>query len=179
MKVLVDHMNYVYISFNMARRELKEKGIEEFTEEHIGLFYHTLFNGYNKMFKTYGQLIIAHEGHGSLDWRRKIYPDYKRNRDTKVLIMDNPFGPISSEHLLKPLFNIAEKYNTQLICLTDLKQNSILNCFNLIYMIKIRQNVFGTNEYLQLEKQIKDGADIETDEMLEKAVFQSEQITLM
>lgn len=109
----------------------------------------------------------------------KAVDDYKRNRDTKVLIMDNPFGPISSEHLLKPLFNIAEKYNTQLICLTDLKQNSILNCFNLIYMIKIRQNVFGTNEYLQLKKQIKDGADIKTDEMLEKAVFQTEQIPLV
>jgi hypothetical protein len=46
-------------------------------------------------------------------------------------------------------------------------------------MIKIRQNVFGTNEYLQLEKQIKDGADIKTDEMLEKAVFQTEQIPLV
>ena len=101
MKVLVDHMNYVYISFNMARRELKEKGIEEFTEEHIGLFYHTLFNGYNKMFKTYGQLIIAHEGHGSLDWRRKIYPDYKRNRDKSK---QDP-----AYHILKGTFDEIEK----------------------------------------------------------------------
>lgn len=106
----------------------------------------------------------------------KFEDDYQRNKDTKVLIMDNPFGPISSEHLLKPLFKIASKYNTQLICLTDLKQNSILNCFNLIYMIKIRQNVFGTNEYIQLEKQIKEDADIKKDEMLEKAVFKSEDV---
>ena len=102
--------------------------------------------------------------------------DYQRNKDTKTLIMDNPFGPISSEHLLKPLFRIADKYNTQLICLTDLKQNSILNCFNLIYMIKIRQNVFGTNEYLKLEKQIKEGAVMENDELLEKAVFNVKEI---
>ena len=81
MKVLIDHMNFVYISFNMAKRELRERGVEEFTEEHIGFFYHTLFNGYNLLFKTYGQLIIAHEGRGSLDWRREIYPEYKRNRD--------------------------------------------------------------------------------------------------
>lgn len=81
MKVLVDHMNFVFISFNMAKRELKERGVEEFTEEHIGFFYHTLFNGYNRLFKTYGQLIICHEGKGSLDWRRSIYPEYKRNRD--------------------------------------------------------------------------------------------------
>ncbi|PEQ91748.1 hypothetical protein CN481_15780 [Bacillus sp. AFS006103] len=106
----------------------------------------------------------------------KFEDDYQRNTDTKVLIMDNPFGPISSEHLLKPLFKIAQKYNTQLICLTDLKQNSILNCFNLIYMIKIRQNVFGTNEYIQLEQQIKEAAMVERDEMLEKAVFRASEI---
>ena len=106
----------------------------------------------------------------------KFEDDYERNQDTKVLIMDNPFGPISSEHLLRPLFKIANKYNTQLICLTDLKQNSILNCFNLIYMIKIRQNVFGTNEYIQLEQQIKEDATIERDEMLEKAVFKVDEV---
>jgi hypothetical protein len=106
----------------------------------------------------------------------KLEDDYQRNTDTKVLIMDNPFGPISSEHLLKPLFKIAQKYNTQLICLTDLKQNSILNCFNLIYMIKIRQNVFGTNEYIQLEQQIKEDANISRDEMLEKAVFSAKEV---
>lgn len=106
----------------------------------------------------------------------KYEDDYERNTDTKVLIMDNPFGPISSEHLLKPLFNIAKKYNTQLICLTDLKQNSILNCFNLIYMIKIRQNVFGTNEYIQLEQQIKENAQVHQDEKLEKAIFKAEEI---
>lgn len=107
---------------------------------------------------------------------KKYADDYERNKDTKVLIMDNPFGPISSEHLLKPLFNIAKKYNTQLICLTDLKQNSIMNCFNLIYMIKIRQNILGTSEYVQLEKQIKNEDELEKDEKLEKAVFKAQEV---
>ena len=109
----------------------------------------------------------------------KFEDDYQRNKDTKVLIMDNPFGPISSEHLLKPLFDIATKYNTQLICLTDLKQSSILNCFNLIYMIKIRQSALGTNEYIQLERQIKEDADVEQDERLEKAVFKAKDTEQM
>ncbi len=109
----------------------------------------------------------------------KYTDDYERNKDTKVLIMDNPFGPISSEHLLKPLFEIAKKYNTQLICLTDLKQNSIMNCFNLIYMIKIRQNVLGTNEYIQLEKQLKNESEVERDEKLEKAVFKAKEVEQM
>ena len=93
--------------------------------------------------------------------------------DTRVLLMDNPFGPISSEHLLKPLFEIARKYNTQMICLTDLKQNSILNCFNLIYMLKIRTGTLGTKEYLKFEEHIRDGAKLKTDEHLERAVFRA------
>lgn len=102
----------------------------------------------------------------------KYEDDYQRNKDTKVLIMDNPFGPISSEHLLKPLFEIAAKYNTQLICLTDLKQNSIMKCFKLIYMLKIRPNVLGTAEYLQLERQVTEEV---VEDKLEKAVFRIEE----
>lgn len=74
-------MNFVYMAFNVAKTQLRMKGVDEFTEEHLGFLYHTLFNKYNHVFATYGQLIICHEGKGSLDWRREIYPDYKRNRD--------------------------------------------------------------------------------------------------
>ncbi|EHL09005.1 hypothetical protein HMPREF0322_00280 [Desulfitobacterium hafniense DP7] len=93
---------------------------------------------------------------------------------SSVLIMDNPFGPISSEHLLNPLFEIARKHRTQLICLSDLKQNSIMNCFNLIYMLKIRTTAMGNKEYLKFEEIIRDSADFQEDERLEKAVFRSE-----
>jgi len=47
----------------------------------MGFFYHILFNKYNYLFKTYGNLIICHEGKNSLEWRRSIFNDYKRNRD--------------------------------------------------------------------------------------------------
>lgn len=102
--------------------------------------------------------------------------EYWRSKDSKVLVMDNPFGPISSDHLLRPLFQIAEKYNTQLICLTDLKQNSILNCFDLIYMIKIRTNTLGTNEYLEIEKQMQPDKEFKQNESLEKAVFRMDDV---
>lgn len=81
MKTLVDHMNLVFIAFSMANKNIKEMTGEELTEESIGFFYHTLLNDYNKLFKTFGPVIVCHEGKGSLDWRRSIYPDYKRNRD--------------------------------------------------------------------------------------------------
>jgi hypothetical protein len=66
----------------MARRQMKEEfGKDEILEEDMGFFYHILFNKYNYLFKTYGNLIICHEGKGSLDWRRSVFNDYKRNRD--------------------------------------------------------------------------------------------------
>ena len=96
--------------------------------------------------------------------------------DTRVLVMDNPFGPISSEHLLNPLFEIAKKHRTQLICLSDLKQNSIMNCFNLIYMLKVRTNAIGSNEYLKFEEIIRDGNSVKDDERLEKAIFRASDV---
>lgn len=113
---------------------------------------------------------------------KKSVDDYSRNMDTKVLIMDNPFGPISSEHLLRPLFEIAKKYRTQLICLTDLKQNSIMNCFNLIYMLKIIPNTLGTMEYLKIEEDYRKEEIIGNEESLEKVVYRAsdfEQISLL
>jgi len=102
-------------------------------------------------------------------------------KDSSVLVMDNPFGPISSEHLLNPLFEIAKKHCTQLICLSDLKQNSIMNCFNLIYMLKVRSSVIGSNEFLKFEELIRDQNAIHNDEKLEKALFrvsENKQINL-
>lgn len=96
------------------------------------------------------------------------------DQDTRVLIMDNPFGPISSEHLLQPLFAIAKRHRTQLICLSDLKQNSIMNCFNLIYMLKVRTSAIGSDEYLKFEEIIKDEEALQDDERLEKAVYRAE-----
>lgn len=89
--------------------------------------------------------------------------------DTRVIIMDNPFGPISSEHLLEPMFEIAKKHRTQLICLTHLKDNSIMKCFNLIYMLKVRIGAIGGNEYLKIEEYVRDQNVLTSDEKLEKA----------
>jgi hypothetical protein len=97
-----------------------------------------------------------------------------KTEDSKVLIMDNPFGPITSGHLLKPMFDIAEKYNTQLICLSDIKQGSVLERFKLIYMVKIRQNMMQ-DDYLEFEPHAF--ADLKSDEKLENAhIYSSTQI---
>lgn len=90
------------------------------------------------------------------------------DEDDKVIIMDNPFGPITSEHLLKPLFDIAKQYRTQLICFTDLKQHAIYECFDLIYLLKIIPYSYDKNkEYVDVIEQ-KNNLEIE---VLDKAVY--------
>ncbi len=100
-------------------------------------------NSGGEKFVAYFSLLVALISYS----RKQIkgYEAFARKEESKVLIMDNPFGPITSGHLLKPMFDIAKKYNTQLICLSDIKQGSVVNSFDLIYMIKIRQNLINTS----------------------------------
>jgi len=99
--------------------------------------------------------------------------------DTRVLVMDNPFGPISSEHLLEPMFEIAKKHRTQLICLSDLKQNSIMKRFNLIYMLKVRTGAIDGKEYLKFEEHVRDENALQIDEKLEKAIYRASEFKQM
>ncbi|MBP7175821.1 MAG: hypothetical protein KBA53_06340 [Thermoclostridium sp.] len=121
-------------------------------------------NSGGEKFVAYFSLLVALISYS----RKQIrgYQSFQRKEESKVLIMDNPFGPITSGHLLKPMFDIAKKYNTQLICLSDIKQGSVLNSFDLIYMIKIRQNMMQ-EDFIELEPIFL--KDMKQDEKLEKA----------
>ena len=85
---------------------------------------------------------------------------YMRSRETdtfteknegKVLLLDNPFASISSEHLLEPMLQLAEKNNIQLICLTALKDASIKNIFDNAYDIKKVLSAMGKMSYMVAE----------------------------
>ena len=68
----------------------------------------------------------------------------------KVLIMDNPFAQTNASHLLKPLMEMAEKTNTQLICLSGLGGESIYNRFDNIYVLNlIAASLRNGTEYLK------------------------------
>ena len=68
----------------------------------------------------------------------------------KVLIMDNPFAQTNASHLLKPLMEMAEKTNTQLICLSGLGGESIYNRFDNIYVLNlISASLRNGTEYLK------------------------------
>ena len=91
----------------------------------------------------------------------------------KVLLMDNPFAQTNAEHLLKPLMNLAEKTNTQLICLTGLGGESIYNRFDNIYVLNlITASLRGGLQYLKAEH--KRGKD--PDELITARVEVGEQM---
>jgi hypothetical protein len=55
-----------------------------------------------------------------------------RDNVSKFLILDNPFGKASSEHIVSPMVEIAKKTNTQLFCLTDIRNSNILQSFETV-----------------------------------------------
>ncbi len=132
-------------------------------------------NSGGEKFIAYFSLLVALISYS----RKQIkgYDEFKRREESKVLIMDNPFGPITSGHLLKPMFDIAQKYNTQLICLSDIKQGTVLNSFDLIYMIKIRQSMMQ-EDFIELEPIMQ--REMKQDEKLETASLYGkvEQVSL-
>lgn len=69
--------------------------------------------------------------------RRDDADIFSRGEEGKVLIMDNPFAQTNAAHLLKPLMEMAERTNTQLICLSGLGGDSIYNRFDNIYVLKL------------------------------------------
>ena len=97
---------------------------------------------------------------------------------TRVFLIDNPFGKTSSKHLIDAMMQVAQKFHTQLICLSDLSQSSITNRFALIYQLSVRQAVYSRNSYLKTENIIING-DVRRNELLEHSVLytQPEQMS--
>ena len=68
--------------------------------------------------------------------RAKRVPEYASG---KVLIADNPFGRASSPHLLEIVFGLAQETETQMICLTALRERAIYDNFPVVYSLKLRR----------------------------------------
>ena len=81
-----------------------------------------------------------------LSYMRKKPTDIGLKEEGKVLIMDNPFGKTSSKHLLIPMMEIAKKYNTQLICLSDIGKSDIYDRFDRIFALKLLESSLDKNK---------------------------------
>jgi hypothetical protein len=96
-----------------------------------------------------------------------------RKQSGKVLVMDNPFGPVSSEHLLEPLFKIAKTYDAQLICFTHINTSAITSQFDLIYSLRVVRDAGSSQEHVdvKLTKDVRSGV-----ESLESGLFETGEI---
>jgi len=113
-----------------------------------------------------------------MDYSRKsILPDGSQENSTKVMLIDNPFGTTSSEHLLNALVKVAEQFNMQMICLSDLSQSSITAKFTLIYQLSLRPAMYSDRSYLKIDA-VKQNADVSRDSRLEHVSLRQEQLRM-
>lgn len=90
------------------------------------------------------------------------------NSTSGVLILDNPFGPISSPHLLEPMFRIARHFHIQLICLTHLGTAAVTSFFDMVYQLRFKNLPLSNVEILEAEAK----------QHMEHAFYLSEQLSL-
>jgi hypothetical protein len=107
--------------------------------------------------------------------RRDETDIFADRNEGKVLVMDNPFAQTNAAHLLKPLMDMADKMNTQLICFSGLGGYSIYERFDNIYVLNlVASNLRGGMQYLRGEH--LRGAEEETLESAQIEVIGQERL---
>ncbi len=115
-------------------------------------------------FVVYFAVILA-----LMTYARDNCDDLGGKNNQSVLVLDNPFGPISSKHVLEPMFEIARNYKVQMICLSDISKSDIVSCFDLVIRAIVKQFAFGSKEQLTHEG----------NEIIEHGFYRAEQLNLM
>ena len=82
--------------------------------------------------------------------KQHLSPNQKRQRS---VILDNPFGKASSEHVLKPVFMIAEKLGFQIIALTAHAEGKFISeFFPVVYSCRLRKTKDPSKQIMTNEK---------------------------
>ncbi|MGY3716840.1 hypothetical protein ACWE42_15100 [Sutcliffiella cohnii] len=82
--------------------------------------------------------------------RQHIQSNMKRHR---AVILDNPFGKASSDHVLSPVFFIAEQLGFQIIALTAHAEGKFLqDYFPIIYSCRLRASTDSSKKVMTKEK---------------------------
>lgn len=86
----------------------------------------------------------------------KSQPKQSNAKRHRTVILDNPFGKASSDHVLSPVFFIAEQLGFQIIALTAHAEGKFLSdYFPIIYSCKLRHLEGGANQVVTKEKQVQ------------------------
>ncbi|MBQ7502575.1 hypothetical protein IJT93_07660 [bacterium] len=86
-----------------------------------------------------------------------------------ALILDNPFGAVSSGHVLKPMFDMARYFKVQLICLSDITKSDVVTNFDKVIKAVVKNLPSSSMEKLALYAEGEAGL-----EELEHGYYQKE-----
>ncbi|WP_242866015.1 hypothetical protein [Desnuesiella massiliensis] len=85
--------------------------------------------------------------------RKQIVSNMKRHR---TVIVDNPFGKASSDHVLDPVFFIAEQLGFQIIALTAHAEGKFIRTyFPIVYSCRLRDAKNNSTQIMTKEKEVK------------------------
>lgn len=85
--------------------------------------------------------------------RKQIVSNMKRHR---TIIVDNPFGKASSDHVLDPVFFIAQQLGFQIIALTAHAEGKFIRTyFPIVYSCRLRDSKNNVTQIMTKEKEIK------------------------
>ena len=85
--------------------------------------------------------------------RQAIDPRAQRSR---TVILDNPFGKASSDHVLDPVFFIAEQLGFQIIALTALAEGKFVrDYFPVVYSCRLRPTASSDKYLVTTEQEIR------------------------
>ena len=108
--------------------------------------------------------------------RTSIQQNMKRHR---TVIVDNPFGKASSDHVLNPVFFIAEQLGFQMIALTAHVEGKFLkDYFPVIYSCRLRNAAGGEKQIMTKEKNIQHAYFRDHDPKVLERLGEVEQIEL-
>jgi len=85
----------------------------------------------------------------------KRHINYSKNKRSRTVLLDNPFGKASSGHVLEPVFLIAEQLGFQLIALTAHAEGKFISdYFPIVYSCKLRSSVDDKIQIMTKEKEV-------------------------
>lgn len=109
--------------------------------------------------------------------RTQITSTHKRYR---TVIVDNPFGKASSDHVLSPVFFIAEQLGFQIIALTAHAEGKFIRTyFPIVYSCRLREANNGSSQIMTKEREIKKAFFKDSDPQTLLRFGQLEQLSLM
>jgi hypothetical protein len=97
----------------------------------------------------------------------------------RTVIVDNPFGKASSDHVLDPVFFVAEQLGFQVIALTAHAEGKFVRTyFPIVYSCRLRAASNGSSQIITKEREIKKAFFKDSDPKTLERLGQLQQIDI-